>query len=111
MAVEDDGRGFLDLSSALEGLREDLEAAWEVGHGRRVRFRVSDVTLTVEAVARREREGGGKIRWWLVEAGGSAKRSGETTQTLVLSLTPSVYDDAGRALPLDVYGEQSAPGD
>jgi hypothetical protein len=110
MADEERSLGFLELSAALEGLREELEAAWNAGHGRRVRFRVSDVTLTVQAAARGERDVGGKIRWWLVEAGGGAKRSDETTQTLVLSLTPGVYDEAGRSVPLDVYGPQSEPG-
>ena len=102
--------GFLDLSVALEGLRQALEAAWEKSQGKRVRFRVSDVSLTVQAVARKDREGGGKVRWWLVEAGGSAKSGVETTQTLVLSLSPSVYDEHGRPAPLDVFGEQPVPG-
>src|SRR3712207_5630491 len=106
----DDNAGFLDLSVALEGLRAELEAAWAAGQGQRVRFRVSDVTLTVEAVARREREGGGKVRWWLIEAGGQAKRGTETTQTLVLSLSPALYDERGRPAPLDVAGDQPTPG-
>jgi hypothetical protein len=110
MTIDESGDGFLDLSVALEGLRQELEAAWVAGQGRRVRFRVSDVSLTVQAVARKDREVGGKVRWWLVEAGGQAKRGSETTQTLVLSLSPTVYDDQGRPGPLDVFGEQQEPG-
>ena len=102
--------GFVDLSSALEALRGELEEAWEASQERRVRFRVSNVTLTVQAVARRETDVGGKVRWWLVEAGAGGKAATETTQTLVLTLTPSVYDDAGEAAPLDVHVEEPVPG-
>jgi hypothetical protein len=100
----------MGLSAALEGLRVELETAWKQGAGKAVRFRVSDVTLTLEAVARRESEGSGKIRWWLVEAGGGVTAGRETTQTLVLTLTPGVYDAQGNLQPLDVTGDQARPG-
>jgi hypothetical protein len=57
------------LSAALDALRDELESAWQASQGRRVRFRTSEVTLTVETVARLDKDGSGKIRWWLVEAG------------------------------------------
>lgn len=102
--------GLMGLSAALEGLREELETAWQHGAGRALRFRVSDVTLTLEVVARRETEGSGKIRWWLVEAGGGVTAGKDTTQTLVLTLTPGVYDMQGNLQPLDVAGDQPRPG-
>jgi Trypsin-co-occurring domain 2 len=105
-----DPPGFMGLSSALDGLREELESAWEKGAGRTVRFRVSGVTLTLEAVARREVKGNGKIRWWLVEAGAGVSAGKESTQTLVLTLTPGLYDAQGNPRPLDVAGEQPKPG-
>ena len=101
---------LVGLATALEGLREDLETAWVKGAGRAVRFRVSEVTLTLQAVARREVEGSGKVRWWVVEAGGSGKAGSETTQTLTLTLTPGLYDDKGNAEPLDVAADQAVPG-
>ena len=101
---------LMGLSAALEGLRAELETAWEQGAARALRFRVSSVTLTLEVVARRESEGGGKIRWWLVEAGGGVSAGAETTQTLVLTLTPGVYDTQGDLKPLDVAGQQPQPG-
>lgn len=100
----------LGLSAALEGLREELAAAWAAGQGSSVRFRVNEVKVTLETVAARSKELGGKIRWWVVEAGGGGKAETETTQTLVLTLTPSLYDDEGNAGPLDVAAEQAEPG-
>ena len=61
------------LSAALDALRDELESAWQASQGRRVRFRTSEVTLTVETVARLDKDGSGKIRWWLVEAGAGVK--------------------------------------
>ena len=66
-------RALVGLATALEGLREELETAWATGAGRAVRFRVREVTLTLEAVARREAEGAGKVRWWIIEAGGGER--------------------------------------
>jgi hypothetical protein len=107
---ENGSSGLMGLSAALEGLREELQSAWEKGAGRAIRFRVGEVTLTLEAVARRDTQGGGKIRWWLIEAGGDVKAGKETTQTLVLTLTPGLYDAQGNLRPLDVAGDQSQPG-
>ena len=107
---ENGSSGLMGLSAALEGLREELESTWEKGAGKAIRFRVSEVTLTLEAVARRDVQGGGKIRWWLIEAGGDVTAGRETTQTLVLTLTPGLYDAQGNPRPLDVAGDQPQPG-
>jgi hypothetical protein len=68
------------------------------------------VTLTVETVARLDKDGSGKIRWWLVEAGAGVKSGSERTQTLSLTLTPLLYDAEGNAVPLDVDAAQPVPG-
>jgi Trypsin-co-occurring domain 2 len=100
---------LIGLSTALEGLRDELERAWRASADKNIRFRVGEVTLTVEAVARREAGGEAKIRWWLVEAGGSAKTGSETTQTLVLTLSPQLYGEDKVAGPLDVGDPQADP--
>jgi NTP-dependent ternary system trypsin peptidase co-occuring protein len=80
--------GAIVLSEALDALREGLERFWAESEGRSLRIRVEDVTLTLQVVARREREGGGKVRWWVFEAGADVKSGSETMQTLVLQLRP-----------------------
>jgi len=115
MAVNDSSENgspeLTGLSAALEGLRAELESTWEKSAGKAIRFRIGEVTLTLEAVARRDAKGGGKIRWWLIEAGGDVTAGKETTQTLVLKLTPGLHDAQGKLLPLDVAGNQPQPGD
>ncbi len=100
----------LDLAAALEALRAELESVWRSSHGHDVRFRTSDVTLRVQTVARFDREGSGKIRWYLLEAGGGVTSGSERTQELTLALTPFIYDDEDNPVPLDVGGKQAAPG-
>jgi hypothetical protein len=104
--VEDDVR----LSSALEALRCELETAWSTSQGRRIRFRSSEVTLTLETIVRLDKESSGGIRWYVVQAGGGVKSGTERTQTLVLTLTPYFYDDTGNSIPLDVAAIQTEPG-
>lgn len=100
----------IELSDALEGLREQLQLAWANGKGQRVRFRAESVTLTLQLGVTHSREVSGKVRWWLVEGGGNRGTDQSSTQTVVLTLTPSLYDDDGRPVPLDVAGLQPKPG-
>jgi Trypsin-co-occurring domain 2 len=105
-----DGNASVELSVALESLREELEEAWVQGKGHPIRFQVAQVTLTVQATARRENKMGGKLRWWLVEAGGEHGSARENIQTLVLELSPQFCDEEGKAGPLIVAGDQAEPG-
>lgn len=98
------------LATALEALRDDLESAWIASEGRRIRFRTTGLTVTLETVARQDIGGSGKVRWWIVEAGGSASSGSEQTQTLTLTLTPMLEDEAGKLTPLDINGTQLMPG-
>jgi hypothetical protein len=98
------------LATALEALRDELESAWKASQGRDVRFRTAGVTMSVETVVRLDKDGSGKLRWWLVEAGGGVKSGRERTQTLTLTLTPLLYDEAGELIPLDVAAPQALPG-
>jgi Trypsin-co-occurring domain 2 len=97
------------LSEALEALRDGLEDAWKRGQGRQVRFAVSEVTLTLETVVNKEKEGSAGIRWYVVQAGGAARSSTESTQTLVLTLTPGLYDEDGIPSPLPVGASRPRP--
>jgi hypothetical protein len=100
----------LGLSIALEALRDELEAAWQYSQGRRVRFRASEVTLTLETAIRSDKEASAGFRWYVLQAGGRVKSGDEATQTVVLTLTPGLYDEHGNLSPLDVAADQPQPG-
>ena len=106
MAGEDIG-----LSMALEGLRSELEEAWSTSRGKPVRFRASEVTLTLETVLRSDKEGSAGVRWYVIHAGGGLKSGSESTQRIVLTLAPGLYDKEGRPAPLDVGADQPQPGE
>ena len=95
----------IPVADAIEVLRDELEAALTKGVGRSVQFGVSDVTLTVNVVASKSKGAEGKIRWWVVEAGGSAAWSREVTQTLVLTLHPERGRQQPRLAPQAVAGK------
>lgn len=97
------------VADAIELLRDELEAALAKGVGRPVQFRIPDVTLTVSVVAGKSKDAVGKIRWWVIEAGGSGKWSHEATQTLVLTLHPELVKPDGTRVPLDVGAEDTEP--
>jgi hypothetical protein len=97
----------IPVADAIELLRDELEAALRKGAGRPVQFGVSDVTLTVNVVAGKSKDAVGKIRWWVVEAGGSGTWSREVTQTLVLTLHPERVRPDGTRAPLNVSAEDS----
>jgi hypothetical protein len=82
----------LGLADVLESLRDELERAWNAGLDRHIKFTVSEVTLAVETVIRKEKDGSGKIKWWVIEAGAAGKSGQERTQTLTLRLTPLTHD-------------------
>ena len=84
----------LSVSAAIESLRDQLEQAWNAGKGQAVQFDLDEITLalTVEVVGKKA--GGGKIRWYVVEAGGNVSRENSTTQTLELKLKPVFVDPA-----------------
>lgn len=105
--MDDSGDPGVPVADAIEMLRDELERALEEGAGRAVQFGVSDVTLTVNVVAGKSRDAVGKIRWWVIEAGGSGTWSSEVTQTLVLTLNPQLVKKDGTRVPLAVAAEDT----
>jgi hypothetical protein len=97
------------LSGALEALRSELQEAWSASQGQRVRFRASEVTITLETALRLDKEASGGVRWYVVQAGGGVRSGTESTQTVVLSLVPHFYDENGNPAPLDVADVQLGP--
>lgn len=106
MTGGDDDPG-IPVADAIELLRDELQAALEKGVGQPVQFGIPDVTLTVSVVAGKSKDAVGKIRWWVIEAGGSGKWSRDVTQTLVLTLHPQRVKPDGTRVPLDVGAEDT----
>lgn len=93
-----------ELVEVISQLRDDLEAVMGVGEGRRVKFELGpvEVTLSVSVTS----AGGGKagVKFWVVEAGVDASVSRGNTQEIKLVLNPR---DTQAALTSD--GRLSSP--
>jgi hypothetical protein len=83
------------LSEFVSGLREELRAA-QAARDPGLPFAVGPVSVEFAVVT--EREGGpeAKVRFWVVDVGGSARWSREATQKVSLTLTP--VDEKGQPL-------------
>jgi Trypsin-co-occurring domain 2 len=98
---DEDGR--VPVAEFVAGLREELKAA-QAARDPELQFKVGPVTVEFSVVTGREGGPEGKVRFWVVEAGGSAKWSKGETQTVTLTLTP--VDERGE----DVRVGDRVPG-
>jgi len=99
IAEDDAPDGWVNLSFAIEALRRDLATAWWDGQGKRVRFKVEPVELTVQAGVTKKGTGQAGVRWHILTLGGEKSRENAVTQTLKLKLAPVLYDEHGNSLP------------
>ena len=92
------------LAEFVSGLREELreaQAAREPG----LQFAVGPVSVEFTVVTARQGGPEAKVRFWVVEAGGSAQWSREATQKVSLTLTP--VDERGQ--PIYVLDRVAGP--
>lgn len=86
-----DSRKAVPLVAAIHALRLQLMEALDLGEGSKVRFELAPIELTLQATA--TREGTAEIAWWILSAGANA--SGQTCQTIKLTLDPKLITPAG----------------
>jgi hypothetical protein len=88
----------VELSEAIEALRQALVRAWWDGQNSRVRFKVEPVELTVQVGVKRTGKGVGGVSWHVLTLGGERSRESASTQTLKLRLAPLLFDEHGHVL-------------
>lgn len=77
----------LELAAMIEALRDSLETAQAEGKGRRTRFAVNSVEVEATVEVTKGREGGGGVKFYVVQAGGKLSSSSIATQRIKLSLS------------------------
>lgn len=87
---------MIELSRVIRELRAELYEAAEAGKDEELRFEMGPVELEVTVAITNEASTGGKVRFWVAEADGSAKHGDVTTQRLKISLQPTLRS-TGRA--------------
>ena len=92
------------LADFVTGLRRELREA-QASRDPGLQFAVGSVSVEFTVVTARSTEPGVKARFWVVEAGASAKLSREATQKVSLTLTP--VDEHGQ--PVYIKDEVVGP--
>lgn len=80
------------MAEAIRQLRRELLVAIEEGEGQALRFDLGTVEFEAQVMVSDTAGGGGGVKFWLVSAEGSRRRSETVTHTLRLSLTPVEAD-------------------
>jgi hypothetical protein len=88
LLIEVAGMGGLELASVIRQLRAELNEVLSDAEGERLRFELGPVELSLTITVGREATPGGKIRFWVVEAGADAKISHDAVQEIKLVLSP-----------------------
>lgn len=81
----------------IEQLRRELTAAVTEGAGEPVRFELGPVQIETTVVVERAAEANGRVRFWVVEAGGKGSGSHSQSQRITLTLTPKTVAPDGTA--------------
>jgi hypothetical protein len=82
----------VELADMITQLRQELSRAMTAGADADLRFRAEKVELELTVGVERTQEPGVKVRFWVFDAGATAKRSAAVTQKLTLTLQPVQAD-------------------
>lgn len=84
----DDSGTAIPLAETLQTLRRELQVAQLQSAGEGILFKMDKVELELKVAIARRTKGQGGIEFFVVKAGGEVEKSGETTHTVKLTLTP-----------------------
>ena len=82
---------YLDLADAIDTLRVQLTEAQRRGQGSELRFVLGEITAEFEIELVRAKNGGGALKFGVVEADARRERSARSTQRLTLRLNPEQW--------------------
>lgn len=78
----------IPLYEMIQSLRNELKAAVNTARGDDLRLAVRSVELSLQVTVTRERQAGGGIKFWVVNASGGHKAADQGTHTFKLTLEP-----------------------
>ena len=80
--------GGIPLAEMIQTLRRELETARQRTKGEEIVFQMEKVELELEVALTRTKKAEGGVEFWVVKAGGEIEKSGATTHTFKITLTP-----------------------
>lgn len=97
---------MVELSEMIRELRAQLTAAAAAGADEALKFDVGPIELEVTVAVTKEGGANGKVRFWVVEAGGNGKYSTSETQRISLTLQPTTTGPGGTATTARISGAE-----
>lgn len=88
MAPGEHDEDWLDLADAIDTLRGQLSEAQRRGQDSPLRFVLGEITAEFELELVRAKNGGGALKFGVVEADARRERTTRSTQRLTLRLNP-----------------------
>jgi hypothetical protein len=98
----------IELAELVRQLRTELKAAAAEGAdaGESLQFELGPVEVEATVAAGRDLGANGKVRFWVVEAGGDAKFSRSETQRITLTLHPKGVRPDGTSYTPRISGDR-----
>jgi hypothetical protein len=81
-------RAWATLAEAINGIRDELSVAMAAGVGERLRFEVGPVELEFAVDIQRDLQAKAGVKVWVVEIGGSAGLSRDSSHRVKVTLNP-----------------------
>lgn len=97
----------VELAEFVDALREQIRVAQRDADPA-LPIEVGQITLEFTVTTRREGEGRAGVKFWVVDAGGSAKLGNEATQKVTMQLIPHAAEGQGPVFIRD--REEPSPG-
>lgn len=89
---------MVELSSMIRDLRRELNSAMAEAEGEQLRFELGPVQIEATVTVGTEKSGQGKVRFWVIEAGGDGKATRSDLQKITLTLQPRLAGTPGSPL-------------
>jgi hypothetical protein len=99
---------MIDLVDLISELREQLEEAIGRAPTTGLAFDLAPIELEVTVVAQRTKQTNGKVRFYVLEAGGDISAADSTTQRIKLTLQPRLI---GSPDAPTVSGDEASGGE
>ncbi|MCX4749688.1 hypothetical protein OG455_29950 [Kitasatospora sp. NBC_01287] len=101
---------MIELAELIRELRGELNAAIAGGDGQALRFELGAVEVEATVAVERAAGGSGKVKFWVVEAGGDGKLTHSRTQKITLTLQPVLVAEGGTPSPV-LIGDEAVDGE
>ncbi|WP_369375398.1 trypco2 family protein [Streptomyces sp. cg36] len=99
---------MIELSEMIRELRREFTTALSEGNREQVRFELGPVEVEASVTVSKEASGNARLRFLVVEGGGTAKVAQAETQRITFTLQPRIADSGAAVLISgdDVAGER-----